>query len=95
MKLVDAGRLPSLSSSKLTPPNFQGSRDFPVHLKKDAKTEIPDPIDIRTEFKFSNSLTNTPEEVDRPVKQEGKLRPVNEKIIENFYYVLNKNMFKY
>ena len=93
MKLVDAGRLPSLSSSKLTPPNFQGSRDFPVHLKKDAKTEIPDPIDIRTEFKFSNSLTNTPEEVDRPVKQEGKLRPVNEKIIENFYYVLNKNMF--
>jgi len=59
-----------LSSSKLTPPNFQGSRDFPVHLKKDAKTEIPDPIDIRTEFKFSNSLTNTPEEVDRPVKQE-------------------------
>ena len=73
MKLVDAGRLPSLSSSKLTPPNFQGSRDFPVHLKKDAKTEIPDSIDIPAEFKFSNSLNNTPEEVDRPVKQEGKL----------------------
>ena len=79
MKLVDAGRLPSLSSSKLTPPNFQGSRDFPVHLKKDAKTEIPDPIDIRTEFKFSNSLTNTPEEVDSAITKQ-EMRENNHRI---------------
>lgn len=65
MKLENVGRLPSLSSSKLSGKAFQVTRESHWNAKDEPKCEPKENLQNR------NSLTHTPEEVDRPVKTEG------------------------